>query len=190
MNEMESVVPKLKNFRNRRHHSRFISKDQSSKIMLYQYKKPSPFHPPFPKPVDSSFFSPEYNSIDRPITPIFNAKYLNQKKQISSDNLNFAQPKPNFNWKLQEKSDSKSKNRHNLSRKSYSVFKETDNENIISVYGINSRISSKESKTKHVKSVSNYCAVSEMKDYYRKFQEKSKQLLKQLQSNVLGKKEI
>ena len=41
-----------------------------------------------------------------------------------------------------------------------------------------------------MKSISNYSAVSEIKDYYRKFQEKSKELLKQLQCNVLGKKEI
>ena len=115
MNEMESVVPKLKNLRNKSHHSRFITKDKSSKIMLYQHKKHLAFPPQIQKPTNYRFLSAEYNSIDRPITSLFKEKYSNKKKQLLSNNLNLGQPKPKFNWKIQEKSDSKRKNRHNNS---------------------------------------------------------------------------
>jgi hypothetical protein len=187
-NHTENIFPNLRKHSHKNSAAKLAPKEISSKLMLYQFSNNKPVPPAFPKPAIPE--QPIFNSIQdslqavstpNRIPPTNSFIKLSKHTKICS-NSELSQ----FSLAKQHDSFEKPKKRyHRSTRNSNFIIKHTSPERVMQIYGSKSRnASTNDSKPKISRPKPDN--LLEIKEYYKNFQEKSKELLNKLQKSVFG----
>lgn len=197
---MESIFPQVKKASHHRSNNKLFLKDNSSKLMLYQYSKHKPSPPKLPSPISLNHM--HSNTIDHTETRVISPpmgvipakvsiKMPRSKRRVHGsessnhrpDNYPVSTYRPDSAMEGLRKLSSKSHRKHHAS------MKETSKERVLNIYGTRERRNfSSDEKQRLPRKDDELNHISNIKVYYEHFQKKSKELLKKLQLSVLTNK--